>query len=68
MKISEFVKIYSEKNLVGKPLSIGTTALRNYIKENKDLLEAESLVKITKKLTSLSIEIVDSEGLYNKIS
>lgn len=68
MKINAFVETYSKDTLLGEPLSIGTTALRNYIKENKSELESEKLVKVTKKLSSLSIEIVNPEGLYKKIS
>ena len=68
MKINAFVETYSENNLLGDPLSIGTTALRNYIKENRSDLEKEKLVKYTKKLSSLSVEIIDPEGLYKKIA
>lgn len=68
MKINTFIDTYSEKTLVGDPISIGTTALRNYIKENRNELENEKLVKFTKKLNSLSIDIVNADGLYKKIS
>jgi hypothetical protein len=68
MKINAFVEAYKENTLLGDPISIGTTALRNYIKEHKIELEKEKLVKFTKKLSSLSIEITDPDGLYRKIS
>lgn len=68
MKINAFVENYSKPNLLGEPISIGTTALRNYIKQNKSELETEHLVKFTKKLTSESIEIINPEGLYKRIA
>ena len=69
MKINTFIEEYSKETLViAEPVSIGTTALRNYIKENRVELESEKIIKFTKKLNSLSIDIVDADGLYKKIS
>jgi hypothetical protein len=68
MTVNKFIEEYAKDNLVHEPLSIGSTALRNWIKENKADLEKENIVKFKKKLNSLSIDIVDSEGLYKRIS
>jgi len=68
MTINKFIETYTKDSLVQEPLSIGTTALRNYIKEHRTILETEKLVKFTKKLQSVSIKIIDSEGLYKKIA
>ncbi len=68
MTVNKFVEEYTKENLIDEPLSIGSTALRNWIKENRTELEKENLVKFKKKLNSLGIDIIDSEGLYKKIS
>jgi len=68
MTIQKFIEQYTKPNLVSEPLSIGTTALRNWIKENRNTLENENLVKFTKKIASLNIDIINPEGLYNKLS
>lgn len=47
MTVSKFVESYKEKTLLGEPLEIGTTSLRNYINENKDEMEKEGLVKFS---------------------
>jgi len=68
MTVNKFIEEYTKDNLVYEPLSIGSTSLRNWIKKNRAELEKENIVKFKKKLNSLSIDIVDSEGLYKKIS
>jgi len=68
MTINNFIEHYTQENLVGEAISIGTTALRNYIKENRVELEDEKLVKCKKKLSSMSIDITNPEGLYKKIA
>lgn len=68
MTVSKFVESYKEKTLLGKPLEIGTTSLRNYINENKDEMEKEGLVKFSKKLKTVSINIIDPDGLYRKLA
>lgn len=68
MTVNKFVEEYTKENLIDEPLNIGSTALRNWIKENRADLEKENLVKFKKKLNSLSIDIIDPEGLYKKIS
>lgn len=68
MTVSKFVESYKEKTLLGEPLEIGTTSLRNYINENKDEMEKEGLVKFSKKLKTVSINIIDPDGLYRKLA
>jgi hypothetical protein len=68
MTINNFIEHYTKENLVGESISIGTTALRNYIKEHRVELEDEKLVKCKKKLSSMSIDIINPEGLYKKIA
>lgn len=68
MTISKFVEHYSNESLFSNPLGVKTTALRSYIKENREKLEAEGLVKFTKKLRSINIEIINPEGLFAKLA
>lgn len=68
MTIAKFVETYSRDSLLGEALSIGTTTLRNYILANKDDLENEKIVKCTKKISSVRIDIKDAEALYKKLA
>lgn len=68
MTVNKFVESYKEKTLLGEPLEIGTTSLRNYINKNKDEMEKEGLVKFSKKLKTVSINIIDPDGLYRKLA
>lgn len=67
MTIAKFVEHYKDESLVSEALPVGTTALRNYIKENKTDLESEKIVKIIKKLNSQKIDILKPDELYEKI-
>ncbi len=67
MTIQLFIEQYKDETLTSKPLPIGTTALRNYIKENKTELQEQGIVKFTEKLRSTTIDIVKHEDLYNKL-
>lgn len=68
MTVNKFVETYKEKTLMGEPLEIGTTSLRNYINANKDEMEKEGLVKFSKKLKTISIKIINPDGLYKKLA
>lgn len=68
MTVNDFVESYKEKTLLGEPLEIGTTSLRNYINKNKDEMEKEGLVKFSKKLKTVSINIINPDGLYRKLA
>lgn len=68
MTIAIFVDTYSKDTLLGEALGVGTTSLRNYLKEHKLELENEKLVKYIKKINSIGINIVDPEGLYKKLT
>lgn len=68
MTVNKFVETYKEKTLLGEPLEIGTTSLRNYINANKDDMEKEGLVKFSKKLKTVSVKIINPEGLYKKLA
>jgi len=68
MTIYKFLEKYTKENLVQEPLNMSSTSLRNWIRENRVELENEKIVKFKKKLNSLNIDIIDSEGLYKKIA
>lgn len=68
MTIYQFLEKYSEGNLIKEPISISSTSLRNYLRENKEELVEKNIVKFIKKMSSTRIEILDSEALYEKLA
>lgn len=68
MTIAKFVEIYSKDSLYGKGLNVGTTTLRNYLLKNKEDFEKDEIVKFTKKISSIGIDIKDAEALYKKLA
>lgn len=68
MTVNKFIETYTEPSLLGEPLHIGTTALRNYIKEHKEKLKEENIVVLIKKISTLRIDIKDPESLYKKLA
>lgn len=62
MTVNNFITTNKDK------VTIGTTAIRTYIKENKSELEKEGIVKFTKKPNSLCIDIIKEDELISKIN
>lgn len=68
MTIVAFVDYYKQERLGYEPLGVGTTAVRNFIKEHRAELENEKTVKFTKKINSVGITIIDSEKLFERLT
>lgn len=71
MTIKEFVDNYSQKentlDLV-PVLTIGTTSVRNFCKENESTLTKDSIIEVVKKMKSERIVITNPEELLKRIN
>jgi hypothetical protein len=72
MTINKFVDIYKQEDSLtltsNEPLTIGSTAVRLFCKENKEKLKESGIIKIISKLKTERIEILEPEKLLGEIN